>query len=72
MDRPIGSEFDIGNFRYRVEEAGPRKCGECDLFNVCRDGIDGLNIADKYAGSCSATHRRDKKDVVFKSVLKWI
>lgn len=72
MDRLIGTEFDIGNFRYRVEEAGPRKCGECDLYKMCRDGFEGLNIADKYAGSCNATHRRDNKNVVFKIVSKWI
>lgn len=71
MDRPIGSEFDIGNYRYRVEAAGERKCAECDLFSVCRDGIEGLNIADKYAGACSATHRADHKDVIFKGILKW-
>lgn len=72
MDRPIGSEFDIGNYRYRVEAAGERKCLDCDLYNICRDGIEGLNIADKYAGSCNADYRKDKKNVVFKGTLKWM
>ena len=71
MERAIGAEFDIGNYRYRVEEAGERKCGDCDLYNVCRNGFDGLGMVDKYAGSCNADYRQDKKDVVFKNVLKW-
>ena len=66
MDRPIGSEFDIGNYRYRVEEADSRKCTECDLFYLCRCGLCGLNMTDRYAGACSSTHRRDNKNVVFK------
>lgn len=66
MERAIGAEFDIGMKRYRTIEASDgQNCRDCALYAVCRDGYEGLRIADAYAGRCSGDSRTDKTNVIF-------
>ncbi len=61
MERPIGSEFEVGDVKLRVEKGFT--CFECYFSqNGC------FSLGGRIGGFCGAHFRSDHKSVIFKKV----
>ena len=68
MERKVGDEFFSGFYGASYEVC------EAELEGTCRgcafQAVIGCNACLEDTGHCSATHRTDRKDVIFKKVYR--